>query len=241
MRRFFIHSSHIQDCQAILAGPEFHHLQHVLRLQIGDSVALRDERGSEYQGTIARLSSDNAAITITTVTVLSHSSFVLTLALGLLKNQKMDFVIEKVTELGVQTIVPFFSTNTVATLPQDRQANRLARWQRIAQSAAKQSGSPLPHITAPYSFEQLLTAVPDTPNKLLFYEQEQALTLRTFANSHGALSSLWIVIGSEGGFTAQEVQQAQGAGFTIVSLGPSILRAETASIAAITLCQYLWR
>jgi 16S rRNA (uracil1498-N3)-methyltransferase len=165
----------------------------------------------------------------------------LTLALGLLKGQKMDLVIEKATELGVQTIMPFVSTSTVATIPPERQTDRLARWQRIAQSAAKQSGSPLPHISPPCSFDQLLADIPPAANKLLFYEHEQALTLRTFASSHRALASLWIVIGPEGGFTAREVQQARSAGFTIASLGPSILRAETASIAAVSLCQYLWR
>ena len=241
MRRFFIHSSAIHASRAVLSGPEYHHLRHVLRLQIGDQLVLRDERGTEYRGTIAHFAAHTAAITIRTVAVVSPPSFALTLALGLLKSPKMDLVIEKVTELGVQTVVPFFSANTVVSLPQDRQAQRLARWQRIAQSAAKQSGSRLPHITAPHSFAQLLGAIPDPEPTLLFYEHEQALSLRAFADTHRALSSLWIVIGSEGGFTPQEVSQAQAAGFTTVSLGPSILRAETASIAAVSLCQYLWR
>ena len=241
MRRFFVHSSAVHASQAVLSGPEYHHLRRVVRLQIGDQLALRDERGIEYRGTISHFSAQTATIAIGSVTDAAPPSFTLNLALGLLKGAKLDLVIEKVTELGVHTIVPFFSANTVVSLPQDRQTQRLARWRRIAQSAAKQSGSRLPHITAPLSFAQLLGAASGSETRLLFSEHEQALSLRAFADTHRTLSSLWIVIGPEGGFTPQEVDQAQAAGFTPVSLGPSILRAETASIAAVSLCQYVWR
>lgn len=244
MRRFYIRSADVHNCQALLSGPEFHHLHRVLRLQTGDSVVLRDEHGMEYQGTIVQLSSDTAKIhlmSLTTSTALPSSFFSLTLAFGLLKGQKMDLVVEKATELGVHTIVPFVSSFTVARIPPERQADRLTRWQRIAQSASKQSGSPLPDIKLPCSFDQLLTHIPPTTDKLLFYEHGRADTLKAFVDSHSAPTSLWIIIGSEGGFTPEEVQQAQGAGCTAVSLGQPVLRAETASIAAIALCQFVWR
>lgn len=224
-----------------MSGSEFHHLHHVLRLQTGESVVLRDENGTEYQGQITHFSSDTAEIAVTAATPLAHASFCLTLALGLLKGHKMDLVIEKATELGVHTIMPFISASTVAHLPLERQAERLARWQRIAQSAAKQSGSPLPHINPPCSFAQVLTAVPRTADKLLLYEHEHTDTLRAFAESHPGLSAVWIIVGSEGGFSPEEVQHAQQAGCTTVSLGQAILRAETASIAAVALCQFVWR
>ena len=241
MRRFFVHSSAVHASQAVLSGPEYHHLRRVVRLQIGAQLVLRDERGIEYHGTVSHFSAQTAIIAIRSVADASPPSFTLNLALGLLKGARLDLVIEKVTELGVHTIMPFFSAATVVSLPQDRQAQRLARWRRIAQSAAKQSGSRLPHITAPHSFTQLLDAAPGSETRLLFSEHGQTLSLRAFADTHRTLSSLWIVIGPEGGFTRQEVGQAQAAGFTPVSLGPSILRAETASIAAVSLCQYVWR
>ncbi len=241
MRRFFIHSSTIHACRAVLSGQEYHHLRHVLRLKIGDQLALCDERGNEYRGTLADFSAHTATLTLRVVAGGPPVSFALTLAVGLLKNPRIDLVIEKVTELGVQTIVPFCSSTTVVSLPQDRQAERLARWRRIAQNAAKQSGSRLPHITAPHSFAQLLGTLADREPTLLFYEYGPAHSLSAFAASHRTLSGLRIVVGSEGGFTPQEVKQARAAGFTVASLGPSILRAETASIAAVSLCQYLWR
>ncbi len=241
MRRFFIHSSAIHASQAVLSGPEYHHLRHVLRLKVGNQLALCDERGGTYLGTLAHFSVQTATITLRAVASVPPPSFALTLAVGFLKSPKMDLVIEKVAELGVQTIVPFCSSTTVVSVPQDRWAERLARWQRIAQSAAKQSGSRLPHITPPQSFAQLLGVLPDREPTLLFYEHAQAQSLRAFAATHRTLSGLRIAVGSEGGFTPQEVIKARAAGCTVASLGPSILRAETASIAAVSLCQYLWR
>ena len=241
MRRFFVHSSAVHASQAVLSGPEYHHLRHVVRLQIGDQLALRDERGIEYRGTISHFSAQTATIAIGSVTDAAPLSFALSLALGLLKGAKLDLVIEKVTELGVHTIVPFFSANTVVSLPQERQDQRLARWRRIAQSAAKQSGSRLP----PYYGAPLFRPTPRCRVRL----RDQAAVLRTRADAQpqslcrhppNAVQPV-DCDRSEGGFTPQEVDQAQAAGFTPVSLGPSILRAETASIAAVSLCQYVWR
>lgn len=241
MRRFFVPSAAINDTQALLSGPEFHHLRHVLRLEVGSDIILCDERGAQHHGFIAAFSPDSAAIRLTASSAAPLIDLSVSLAVGLLKGQKMDVIIEKATEIGVQTIIPVFSTHSVASLPAERQRDRLARWQRIAQSAAKQSGSPLPHITAPHSFEQLLEVVPDTAEKILFYEHERSATLKAFAAAHPHLSCLWMIIGPEGGFSPQEVEQSQAAGFTPLSLGPSILRAETASIVALAVCQFLWR
>jgi 16S rRNA (uracil1498-N3)-methyltransferase len=240
MRRFFISSAQLSQSQTILSGAEFHHLRHVLRLHTGDAVFLKDDLGREHEGIITRLSAAAATIAITKTTHASTSAFSLVLAQGLLKGQKMDVLIEKATELGVQRILPFTSTFTVAQLPEARQAERVARWTRIAHSAAKQSGSQAPHIDPPYTFTDLLTASPSTTPTLLFYEQEDRLSLKQFAQSHTQLDALRIIIGSEGGFSPTEVEAARAAGVTVVSLGPRILRAETAGIVAAALCQFLW-
>ena len=241
MRRFFSPSVATNDEQVILSGPEFHHLRHVLRLEVGSSVIVCDERGIQHQGTVTAFSPDSAAIRLTASSATPRVDLSVSLAVGLLKGQKMDLVVEKATEIGVQTIIPMSSAHSVASLPADRQRDRLARWQRIAHSAAKQSGSPPPHITAPHSFDQLLSIAPDTAEKILFSEHERAISLKAFAAAHPKVSNLWIVIGPEGGFSPLEIEQSQAAGFTSLSLGPSILRAETASIAALAVCQFLWR
>ena len=241
MRRFFISSQTIAQDRAQLSGAEFHHLRHVLRLGRGARVTLYDERGVTYHGEILRIAPTHAEVGITKhVPSITHT-FHLTLAQGTLKGRRMDFVIEKATELGVHTIVPFVSTFTVARVPDSKRAERTARWQHIARAAAKQSGSPPPEIRPPQSFPGLLRSVPAPSGKLIFSERERALHLREFAQNSAQFDALHILVGPEGGFAPEEIEQAKAAGFVSVSLGASVLRAETASVAAIALCQFLWR
>ena len=239
MRRFFLPTSQIHETRAVLSGPELHHLRHVLRLQPGNKVALCDEQGNEYQGVISSLSSVTGEISITR-TLVHPQRFSLTLVQGVLKGQKMDFVIEKATELGISQIVPVVSQFTVARFRVDRQDNRLTRWQRIAQSAAKQSGSPVPQLTSPCSLREFLQSSSDKSEKILFYEKARGETLKTFAQTYPTLSSLCVIVGAEGGFAEGEIAHARQAGCHILSLGTQVLRAETAAVAALALCQFLW-
>ncbi len=240
MRRFFVLSKQFHQSYAIVSGEEFHHLFHVLRLRVGDQVTLGDENGQEHRGVIASLSVTSAEITILNTTQPVATPLSLTLALGLLKGQKMDLVIEKVTELGVDRIIPFTSTFTVSQLPTDRLQDRLSRWQRIAQSAAKQSGSRVPQLLAPITLAQVCTTQAPHTTTLLFYEREQHSTLKTFAHEHQQISALRVIVGPEGGFAVDEVEQARRQGIYILGLGSQILRAETASMVAVTLCRFLW-
>jgi 16S rRNA (uracil1498-N3)-methyltransferase len=240
MPRFFLSSAQIHDSHAVLSGREFHHLRHVLRLNIGDHVTLCDERGREHQGTIVSLAPTQAEIAIVTSSPPTVGSFSLTLAQAILKGRKMDLVIEKATELGVNRIIPFSSAFTVARLAPERQAQRLERWQRLAQSAAKQSGSPVPLLSPPLPFHELLNSIPNGVGKILFYEKESTLTLKAVAHGQPVFSSVWVIVGPEGGFAIEEVAQARTASIYVVGLGTQTLRAETASIVAIALCRFLW-
>ena len=245
MRRFFI-SSHalITDraqLSAQISGPEFHHLRHVLRLDVGAQIALYDERGTTYHGTLTYLAKDHAEVRLTDTVPPSAPTFRLTLAQSVLKGSKMDLVVEKATELGIYTIIPFFSAFSVARIPSAKQAERVARWQRLAQAAAKQSGSRLPEIASPLSFDALLHASPSHALKLICSEREHSIHLKTFAEDSPSLDAVWIAVGPEGGFSSQEIEHARAAGYTPVSLGPAVLRAETAGISAVALCQFLWR
>ncbi len=240
MHRFFVPVLQIHDSQAVISGDEFHHLRHVLRLQIGAEITLCDDQGMEYRGTIAALAPASAEVVIRHTQHSTVPRLPLTLALGLLKGQKMDLVIEKVTELSVNEILPFTSTFTVSQLPAERQSERLSRWQRIAQSAAKQSGSPMPKIHTPQLFEDLCGSQPSDTTTILFYEHERQATLKAFATDHPQTASLRIVVGPEGGFAPAEIGLARQAGIHVLGLGPQILRAETASIVAVALCRFLW-
>jgi 16S rRNA (uracil1498-N3)-methyltransferase len=240
MRRFSIPSQAITQDRAQLSGAEFHHLRHVLRLGRGARITLYDERGATYHGEILRIAPTYAEISITKHQSAAPSSLHLTLAQGTLKGRKMDLVIEKATELGVHVIAPFVSAFTVARIPDGKRAERTARWQHIARAAAKQSGSPPPEIRPPRSFPEFLHSVPTPSGKLIFSERERTLHLREFAQHATQFDSLHILVGPEGGFAPEEIQQAQATGFVSVSLGASVLRAETASITAVALCQFLW-
>lgn len=241
MRRFFISSQAIAQDRAQLGGAEFHHLRHVLRLDRGARVSLYDESGATYQGEILHFTSTYAEVGITTHLPPVPPAFRLTLAQGMLKGRKMDLVIEKATELGVHTITPFVSTLTVARIPDGKRTERIARWQHLARAAVKQSGSRPPEIRAPQSFPALLQSIPQHSGKIIFSERERVLHLREFARHATRFDALHILVGPEGGFAPEEIEQAQAAGFVSVSLGASVLRAETASITAVALCQFLWR
>jgi 16S rRNA (uracil1498-N3)-methyltransferase len=157
----------------------------------------------------------------------------LTLAVALLKSDKLDWVIEKATELGVSRLQPFASAHSLA----HPSTNRTARWQQIAHAAAKQCGRSLvPPVAPPCAFADLF-ALPAAA-RLLLAEHGETTPLVALALDRPA--SVLLIIGPEGGFDAGEVAGAQAAACTLVGLGPRIMRAETAAITAAALCQSRW-
>ncbi len=225
----------------MLTGSELHHLRNVLRLREGDRISLFDDQGQEYEGVIQHLSSRTAEVSLLQPFSSPAPAFSLTLAQGLLKGHKMDLVVEKAAELGVNRILPFVSSFTVASLPPTKQKERLARWQRVALSATKQCGrKDIPCIEEPVRFTDLPSHVsPDMP-KLLLWEKEEQASLKDFAHDFPSPWSLLLVVGPEGGLAAEEVALARTQGFSVASLGRRIFRAETAGIVIVALCQFLW-
>ena len=141
MARFFVRKENIQATSATIAGQELEHLRRVLRLTVGDPVTLFDDTGWEHEAVIRSLHADRGELEIRrSYEAGRESPLALTLALGLTKGEKMDFVVEKATELGVASIMPFTSSFTVPKLDDKKIAKRTERWQKIALSAAKQCG-----------------------------------------------------------------------------------------------------
>lgn len=240
MRRFIVASQEIVRDRVQIRGSEFHHLKRVLRLEVGTAVEVCDERGTAYRGVIRSIARDTAEVALTRAAAAGPQSFRLTLAQSVLKRPAMDLVMEKTTELGVHAIVPFVSERTVARIPPEKYAERAARWQRIAHAAAKQSGSPPPTIHPPVSFSEALGGAPENARKIFFWEGEDGLHLKQFARTEPDCRSLYVMVGPEGGFAAHEVEAARRAGFVSVSLGGTLLRAETASLMAVGVCRFLW-
>ena len=242
MPRFFIPQENIHGDRGVVQGDELRHLRRVLRLAPGDGITVFDDAGREHEAVIRSFGSESAEIEIIASREPQRESALdLTLALGLTKGDKMDFVVEKATELGVGRMVPFASTHSVAQLDPARARTRQARWQRIALSAAKQCGrTRVPEILQLCEFRDLVRRPwPDTL-KLLFWEKEGRRSLRQVQGKRGEAGSVLVVIGPEGGFSPEEARDAEAGGFEMISLGRRILRAETAAVTAVSLAQFLW-
>jgi len=242
MARFFVLKKNIQGNHGIIDGRELRHLRQVLRLAAGDRITVFDDTGWEHEAVIRSFGSESADIEIfRSYEAQRESALDLTLALGLTKGDKMDFVVEKATELGISRIVPFASVHAVAKLDAARAEKRAGRWQKIALSAAKQSGrARVPEILPPSEFRDFIAQGSGDALKLLFWEKETAETLNHVHAAQPAPPSVVAVIGPEGGLSDEEAALATEHGFYTVSLGRRILRAETAAVAALSIVQFLW-
>jgi len=242
MARFFIRREKIQGASAALTGRELDHLRRVLRLAVGDAVTLFDDAGWEHEAVIRDLHADRGDLEIRrSYEAGKESPLDLTLALGLTKGDKMDFVVEKATELGVSSILPFTSSFTVPKLDDRKIAQRSERWRKIALSAVKQCGrTEMPEILPLCEFSQMVAGADAHALKLLFWEKETAQTLGPVHESNTGARTLLIVIGPEGGLSRAEAELALARNFYSVCLGRRILRAETAALTALSLVQFLW-
>ncbi|MEX0804903.1 MAG: 16S rRNA (uracil(1498)-N(3))-methyltransferase [Candidatus Binatia bacterium] len=242
MARFFLPRINLRDNHGTITGPELDHLRRVLRLRPDDHVIFFDDAGWEHEGIIRSFEQDSGDIEIVrSYQVENESPLRMTLALGLTKGEKMDFVIEKATELGVQTIAPFVSTYTVPKLNEKKVAQRAERWHKIALSAAKQCGRVhVPEIIALTDFGDLVEQSLPGDLRLLFWEQESRQGLAELQQNEKDVGAVVLMIGPEGGFSRQEADLAMEHGFKSVRLGRRILRAETAAVAALCAVQLLW-
>jgi 16S rRNA (uracil1498-N3)-methyltransferase len=241
MARFFLPRIEIREDRATITGPELNHLR-VMRLRPGDRVMLFDDAGWEHEGIIRTLAEGRGDIAIIrSYQIDNESPLKITLALALTKGEKMDWVIEKATELGVHTIVPFVSKYTVPKLNEKKAVQRSARWHSIALSAAKQSGRVrIPEISALIEFRDFVqTASPDAL-RLFFWEKESQQGFAELEHTQTTVGEIVLMIGPEGGFSSQEAALALEHGFKPVRFGPRILRAETAAVAALSAVQLLW-
>lgn len=242
MARFFVPRTNLRDNRGVVDGQELTHLRRVLRLVPGDHVTVFDDTGWEHDAVIRALSPEQGEIEILrSYQADRESSLRITFAVGLTKGEKMDFVVEKATELGVQAIVPFTSAFSVPKLDAKKVAARAARWQKIALSAVKQCGRvQVPEILPLCDYETLIRAERAETLKLFFWEKEQHRSLHQAREKNPDTQSVLLAVGPEGGFTAQEAELARAHGFEPVHLGRRILRAETAAVTALSLVQFLW-
>lgn len=236
-RRFFITEENLAGDSILVTGPEAHHIKNVLRLSPGETVTFLDGKGSRYLACIEQIDKGRVVATITGHSRETRTGVGLHLGQALLPGERMDLAIQKVTELGVSSISPFFSEYGYTN---SRHDSRLQRWQRVILESCKQCDQAYsPEISPPVELERLLTNPPETDIKLIFWEEEKNLSLSDFDFASSQLGSVFFLLGPVGGFSRTEVELAVGLGFISLSLGPRILRAETATIAATAILQQL--
>ena len=213
------------------------HVSQVLRMKPGQTLTLFDGSGGEYPATIASVA--RATVEVTTgalQTTDRESPLAITLWHGLCRAERMDTVVQKATELGVARIQPMLTERSVIKLDERRAAKKTLHWQNIAISACEQCGRNIvPEVLPPARFAALLTAGHKTDSALLLHPAAE----RSLAQSLDNGRSVLLCTGPEGGFSPAEVDAAQAAGFITVTLGPRVLRTETAPLAALSVIQTL--
>jgi len=245
-RRFYASPGafNLEEQTVTLAAEEARHLGDVLRLKSGDEVYVFDGARREFRCRVVNTARDSAELRIDAEVdpAKPESQLQLDLCVALLKGEKFDLVVQKATELGVNRIVPLLTRYADIHLRDERDADkRVARWQRIAMEAAKQSGRAfVPEVNRPVSFESIESIAAGTKNahlRLMFSERGGGPVSEISGREVKAITAL---VGSEGGWSDEEIERAQAQNFHVVTLGGRILRAETAAIAVTALLQHLF-
>jgi 16S rRNA (uracil1498-N3)-methyltransferase len=237
MPRVYMPPERITGAEIPLQTREARYILTVLRLEAGDEVTVFDGEGTEYR---TELREDDEQGMYLAIQEELHpereSPLRITLGQGLLKGDKMKFVIQKATELGVGRIVPLTTARSIPIVEEERESLRMARWERIAQEAAKQSGrTVVPQIEAIHDIADFLAE--STGARVIFWEGEPTL-LRAIAGQIDPHKGITLLIGPEGGFSEEEVAAAQKQGFIVAGLGQRVLRAETATLSVLSIIQH---
>lgn len=242
MRRFIVTDPELSGKNVVVRGDLFRHMARSLRLKIDTEVILSDGKGIECTGVITAVERDSLTVTVgeRRQIVGDGDGLRLTLCQGLPKGDKMELILQKSTELGVSEVVPFLAERSVPRIPPDREQERLRRWHRVAEEAARQAGcATVPRVLLARSLAEAVRGM-DHDLKLLLWEDERATTLTGALAAVSAPKRVAVVVGPEGGLTADEAATARKAGFVSVTLGRRILRTETAGIALVAILQYLF-
>jgi len=256
MSRFYITPDSIVDKNTIVVSDkELHHIKDVMRLKAGDSVVAFDGQGKEFTGTIEEVTSRSLKIKIrSTKQITTQKLPEVTLVQAIPKLDRMDYVIQKTTELGISSIIAVETARTIVHLDAAKLKHRMDRWNRIAVEASKQCGrSTIPKIEAALNFKDALKKIDHCDLKLIaclhkdvkkLYQACHCEALHTsdVCNLHTSdvckAEAISILIGPEGDFTEDEVKMAIDAGCVPVSLGPNVLRTDTAPVAALSILMY---
>lgn len=241
MYHFFAQHENIHDTYIELVGNDVNHIKNVLRLKEGDGLLISSGDNVDYSCHIEELGDDKIIAAIDDRDELGKElPSKVYLFQGLPKGDKMEFIIQKMTELGVHSIIPVAMKRSVVKLDPKKADSKVKRWNAIAESAAKQSKrSIIPEITEVMTFKEALKMASDIDIKLLPYECADGMekTKNIIEGLRGG-TSVAIFIGPEGGFDIEELELANGCGWEVITLGKRILRTETAGMMLMSVLMY---
>ena len=240
MYQFFVEDAQIQENFVLIEGTDVNHIKNVLRMKPGERIRVSNQSGTDYFCTIAEVTDVFVWAEIVEKdekgTELQNKIY---LFQGLPKNDKMELIIQKAVELGVYEVIPVAMKNCVVKLDEKKAANKVKRWQGIAESAAKQSKrSLIPNVRMPMSFKEAAAFAQDLDVKLVPYENERGMrATKDVISSIETGQSIAVFIGPEGGFAPEEIALVKD-DMKLISLGKRILRTETAGMTALSILVY---
>ncbi|MBU1713292.1 MAG: 16S rRNA (uracil(1498)-N(3))-methyltransferase [Proteobacteria bacterium] len=243
MRLFFVDQSELAAPVPTLRGADARHIINVLRLKPEDRIGLFDGTGKQYEARIVAIYSGKVEFSVTGYCRPAvESDLELVVAQSFLKESKMDDLVRQLTELGITKWIPFISERSIPRPDDKRLSAREKRWEKIAKEAAKQCKRvKITEIGKTVPFEDVIALEKDCDLKIVFWENEKnLLDPKSLAADHDYLKKILVMFGPEGGFSVNEIEKVKERGFITVSIGPRILKAETATICACALIQFLF-
>jgi 16S rRNA (uracil1498-N3)-methyltransferase len=236
--RFFISSEQVTGSRILLTGEDVRHIVMVLRMKPGEMLVLCDGKGAEYTVKIVHVGKSEISTEIVALSRRDIRYPLVTLGQGLPKSDKMDFIVQKATELGVTAIIPLKTERTIVKVKDEEK--RITRWQKIAKEAAMQSNRvDIPVIGHIVSLKDFLRTLNSELRTLLLLPWEEGTQpIKEVLREHADVKKIMVLIGPEGGFSTAEAETAKERGFNLVSLGPNILRTETAAVATLSMILY---
>lgn len=222
-------------------------IRKILRIREGEEITVLDGLGWEYRVQLKEIKKGYATGEVKFKDFKSEDSKIkIIIGQGIPKGEKMDFIIQKATELGVSEIVPLKLERCVVKIPpypplSKGGLHKIKRWQRIAKESSEQSLRRfIPSINTIYDLRQFCDKYKNTDLKIIFYEEEKKGGLRNLLNEKGEVKSISIIVGPEGGLSEKEVEVANSFGFISVGLGQRILRTETVALSALSIFQFIY-
>jgi len=239
MSRFFVPKDSVKGNVISVTGEEAHHIADVMRLKAKDKVVTFDGTGKEYIGIIKEIGKKSIIIDVSgTREAIKTSAPRTTLIQAIPKREKIEYLIEKATELGVGAILPVLTERTIPDWDEDKKASRVVRWRKIAREASKQCGRlDIPRITEIMRFSDIINDEKFSGLKLIAVLQDDTEPIRKVLKDFKG-DDVYIAIGPEGDFTPDEVKYALERGFKPVSLGLRVLKSDTAGLFALSAINY---